>query len=255
MKDKQVGVIYQTKNYSQFKIMKANRVVNEKHVRRLMESFKKNYLYTVITINHKHEIVDGQHRFTAAKRLGLPINYTNGIDYGVNDAQIINLNQVNWNKLDYMESFCTQGKEVYLQLKDFMSKFPDFKILVATKIFTGLLHDGGRYKSDKQSGMHESAKDFETGNLQSAGLAKAYANAKKIMDFKAFYEGFNRNTFVTAVLPLLNSDIYKHSRMIQKLKICPTRLQHCANVKQYRYLLQEIYNYKSRDDRADFVNI
>lgn len=59
--------LYATTQTKHFKLLAENRPVNEIHVQSLMESFSKDaYLFTLIYVNEKLEIIDGQHRFEAA---------------------------------------------------------------------------------------------------------------------------------------------------------------------------------------------
>ena len=70
-----VNQVNSTNDYLKFKTLKGNRNVNKLHVRRLKESFKEAYLLSPIIVNQNFEIIDGQHRFEAAKSMELPINF------------------------------------------------------------------------------------------------------------------------------------------------------------------------------------
>ena len=80
--DSVVSVIYETYDYDKFSLLKSNRPVNKAHVIRLVESMDEEYLLSPITTNEKFQIIDGQHRFTAAKEKGLPIRYIIAQGYG-----------------------------------------------------------------------------------------------------------------------------------------------------------------------------
>lgn len=252
--EKSLPTVFKTSDYSKFKIISSNRAINKNHVKRLVESFSKTYLYTVITVNDDLEIIDGQHRFTAAKELGLPVFYTKVSGYGVPEIQALNTNQRNWTRNDYLKSYCDSGNEAYLELRAFMKEFPDFGIQAALRIVTG--YDRG-YQRKTNGGLCMKSKDFENGDLQLGNITKAYINARKVLQFKDYYSGFNRITFVNAITPLFDKkNIYDHARMLQKLKVSPIKLENRSSVSQYRYLIQQIYNWKAgKDDRSDFINI
>lgn len=92
-------------------------------------------------------------------------------------------------------------------------------------------------------------KDFEEGKLKIPDIKKSYVIAKKIMDYKPFYENFYRGTFVSALVPLISkSEPYNHKEMIHKLSVCPIRLKDCNTVENYRSLLEDIYNYKRQKE-------
>ena len=88
----------ETKEYSKFKFLKGNRDINESHVKRLMISFQIHYLLTILIVNDHFEIIDGQHRFLAAKNLGLPIIYLIKPEYGVTEVKKYHENFNKWGK-------------------------------------------------------------------------------------------------------------------------------------------------------------
>ena len=67
--------IQKSKDYNIFKTLTGNRELNISHKEKLKKSFKENYLISPIIINEKYEIIDGQHRFNAARELGYYVYY------------------------------------------------------------------------------------------------------------------------------------------------------------------------------------
>jgi ParB-like chromosome segregation protein Spo0J len=70
--------IFSTFDYSLFTISVGNGQLNENKVKQLIKSMKKEYRICPITVKFRSRvfhIIDGKHRFMAAKRLGLPIYY------------------------------------------------------------------------------------------------------------------------------------------------------------------------------------
>lgn len=78
--------VHTTKNYYLFKTINGNRDINQLHLTRLSESFKKRHLITIIIVNERFEIIDGQHRFLVSKDLNLPVYYTILKNYGLNEV-------------------------------------------------------------------------------------------------------------------------------------------------------------------------
>ena len=69
----------ETTDYKRFKFLINNRQTARNHINRLKDAITKNpdiLSVQPILVNEKMEIIDGQHRFTAASELGLPIHYT-----------------------------------------------------------------------------------------------------------------------------------------------------------------------------------
>jgi len=237
--------VYTTTDYSKFNTLIGNRKPNELHLRRLKNSFKQRYLFSPILVNEKMQIIDGQHRFLSAKELNLPINYLIVQGYGLEEIQILNTNSSNWKREDYLKAYCDLGVEPYLQMKQFMSDFPDFGVAISEMILTDKVDGSNAYKTiDK---MDVRMMGFQNGELKIPNLYKAYESAEKVLMFKPYYEGYNRATFVRTLITLFKNENYIHAEMISKLSNNPSVLTHCANGTQYKILLEEIYNFRRRE--------
>jgi len=236
-----------TRNYGMFKTLRGNRPVLEIDVRRLMESFKQQYLFFLIIVNEFFEVIDGQHRLEAARRLGLPVNYEIKPGYGLKEAQTLNVNVKPWGKLNFLVSYCETGHRAYLQMREFMDYFPDFAIASAEIILTNNM-GGSNNKAQicidgKQKGR---VRNFENGDLIITDLKKAYENAEKILDYRKYYDGFARALFVRTMISLFKNPKFDHDLMMRKLELQPTALEHCSTMEQYKKLIEKIYNYRSR---------
>lgn len=234
--------VYKTKDYSIFCALHGNRTYNLLHVKRLMQSFTNKHLISPIIVNENFQVIDGQHRLQASKEMDLPVYFIIIEGYGITDVQIYNINQKNWVKKDYLKMYCDQGIKEYLQFKKFMTDFPDFEIQASERILTQYKGNGGRQTTIDKTRVK--ARDFEEGKLQIPDLNKSYIAARKIMDFKKYYPGFNRGTFVSTMLDIMENKNYKHSEMMKKLELNPKWLQNCPDVAQYKVLIEDIYNFK-----------
>ncbi len=63
-----------TKNYEQFSYVKGNRSIDPLHLDKLSKAMAKEYVPVPIIVNSNFEILDGQHRFEAVKKLKKPVN-------------------------------------------------------------------------------------------------------------------------------------------------------------------------------------
>lgn len=251
-KNQTVYSVLRTGNYDLFKLMPDNRILNDLHVKRLVQSFNEEYLVCPIIVNEKYEVIDGQHRLMACKETRKPIYYIVIPGYSIKEVQIFNANQKNWTKTDFLNMYCAQGKKPYLEFRQFMERFSDFQIQSAERILTGFIGGGGR-QAHIGNRQRVSMKDFERGKLLIPNLDQSYVIARKMMDFKPFYSNFARGTFVSAVVPLFKSKVYDHKEMIHKLSTCPIKLMDCDKVESYRMLLEDIYNYKrQKENKVSF---
>lgn len=228
--------IKETKNYSLFKKLKGNRVVNELNKKRLAESFKKSYLISPITVNDNFEIIDGQHRFEVAKELNLPVFYFQVPYYGVEEVQILNTNQKNWSTMDYVEGYINLGKMDYSIYKDFKNKY-NFPTTQTIEIL----------RDKKSSGTSNASHEFRSGEFKVKDIIKATQVFDSIESLQEYYEGYKRTSFVAAMMNLLKNENFSIDEFKQKLKFQKSKMVDCTNVNNYISTIEEIYNYKRKN--------
>lgn len=240
--DHQVMAIYTTKDYSKFKHIDGNRSVVKPHLKRLMASIKSNYLFSPILVNEKHQIIDGQHRFEAAKELGLPIYYIIKKGYGLVEVQILNSNLKNWSTDDYMNGYIELGFEDYNLYKLFRQEFGfDHNSCLAMLSNKGNVRDGGTTLNQ----------NFKDGTFRVINYKEAIRTAEKIKMVERYYSGYARRSFVMAMLKCFANKEYSHSVFMSKISYQSTKLVDCTNVGEYLTLIEEIYNFKSREKRVN----
>jgi hypothetical protein len=227
--------VHTTTDYFLFKPIEGNRNKNLLHLNRLKKSMSENYLFTVIIVNEKYEIIDGQHRFNVIQELELPLNYIVCEGYGLNEVHILNQNSKTWNSDDYLTGYCNLDNKNYLQYKKFKDKYK-FGHNECMAMLTGNIKGGGSLFVD-----------FKNGLFKVTTLEEAEHRAAKIWMFKDIYEGFNRRAFVYAMLYLFNKPQFEFTEFLQKIKNQPSALTDCNDSKQYVSLIEEIYNYRRRD--------
>lgn len=230
--------VYTTKDYSLFTAMKGNRDINPLHLARLKESMSKNVLTTIIIVNDNYEIIDGQHRFTVSKELGLPINYIVCENYGLKEVQILNTNMKSWTIGDYVDGFCDLGKEDYILFRQFMKKYK-LTNQVSMYILGGSMVSGSNKVSPSTL--------FKEGLFKVKNYSESVDIAEKIQSIKPYYDGYKRRSFVYAIIHLLKNKDFNFDEFINKLSLQPKKLQDCINVSQYKEVIESIYNYKRRE--------
>lgn len=116
--------IHKTTDYDLFKFRDDNRAsIKPYHVKNLIASIKTRDLteYKPITINQDYEILDGQHRFLACRKLNLPIYYQ--ITENATPKDLISLNvNMSWNIKDYFNYWCKQHSLEYLKLEKYLKE-------------------------------------------------------------------------------------------------------------------------------------
>jgi len=252
-KGQEVNKVYKTNDLSIFKQIDGNRVPNLQHIKRLADSIR---VYGMkcnpILVNERMEVIDGQHRLMAAKQAESFVYYIIVNGYSLNEVHTLNLNQKNWNKKDYMEGYANMGIESYIELRDFSIKNDDycFNDCIAlcqntTSGNTRSLFSQAHAKSNLK--LDGSAQIFEQGTWRTGDINIAQDMANKIRMIKPYYLGYNRTVFVGAMISLLLNELFDFNEFMHKLRLQPSAMVDCANRDQYRTLIEDIYNYKSRN--------
>lgn len=231
--------VMETRNYELFKSMQGNREINPLHVKRLTASMSENYLFSPLIVNEKMEIIDGQHRLAAASSLSLPIYYIVIEGYGLREVQILNVNSKTWKIDDFLSGYCDMNIEDYKRYKWFLEKYK-FGHNVTMAMLLGL-----RERSN------EAGKVFNQGEFKIESLEKAVDFAEKIYRIEPYFEEFKRREFIFSIMSLMNNPEFNFDEFLRKLSLQPTKLKVGATYKQYKDMIEEIYNHK----RINKVNL
>jgi ParB/Sulfiredoxin domain len=227
--------IYETVDYSKFSFLDGNRNINPNHLNRLKESMVNNYLYTIILVNEKYEIIDGQHRFTVIKELGLLLNYIIVKNYGLKEVQVLNINTKNWSQSDYADGYANLGNlnyQIYLEFKD--------KYEFNHEVTLCLLNNSSACGKDLRN-------SFKGGNFIVRNIVQASDIADKITQIGEFYDGHKRRTFVFAMIQVLKNPEFVFDNFIAKLKRLQKKMIDCVSTEDYKELIEKIYNYHRKN--------
>ena len=225
--------VHTTKDYFLFKPIDGNRNKNLLHLNRLKKSMEKTYLFTVIIVNEKYEIIDGQHRFEVIKELGLPLHYIVCEGYGINEVHVLNQNSKTWNADDYLAGYISLGYPDYIKYAEFKEKYK----LGHFECMTMLANSANKLSIDI----------FYSGNFKIHSLQQAESTIKKILLVEPYYSGVRRRIFIFTMMGLFKNPNFQFTEFLQKLKLQPTALQDCPSVESYKMLIEEIYNYRRRE--------
>jgi hypothetical protein len=250
-KGQEVNVVYKTYDLSMFKSIDGNRVPNLQHIKRLASSVKEYGMKcNPIIVNERYEVIDGQHRLAAAKEAETFVYYIMIKGYTLSEVHTLNLNQKNWTKKDFMDGYADMGIESYIKLRHFVNKNDDFLfsdcIGLCSNISSGL---GGSsiIRRHRNSGTYNVSEVFEEGTWKGKDFNLAQEWANKIRMIKPYYNGYNRSSFVGVMITLFQNEKFDFNEFMHKVRLQPTALVDCANREQYRTLIEDIYNYRSRN--------
>jgi hypothetical protein len=155
------------------------------------------------------------------------------------EVHILNATQKSWNSDDYLEGYCKLGYPDYIKYNFFKNKY-GFQHNICMAML-----------SDSTSMPGSSVQHFHNGQFKIKNWKNAVDMADKIMLIEPFYEGFQRRSFVYALISLFKKPQFEFTEFIQKLRLQPTALMNCNDAEQYITLIEHIYNYR----RSSKINL
>ena len=202
--------VHSTTNYKSLKFYKANRSV-KRHYKDIIESMKKHgnlSVGLVAEVNGVLYIIDGQHRFTACKELGITFEYKKVVLNDTKDIiQLIsslNSNAKTWKDIDYLEAWATEGKKSYQWLKEVNDDFTNVTFSNLKNIF--------KWKP----------KTFKEGtwNITKAELFKGVRIVRQLNDIIPILKDNGvsvRAQLLRAPIDAMKQPKYNHKKMIQTI--------------------------------------
>lgn len=236
--------IQSTMNYDLFQFFSCNRRINPNHVHALTsdESFPDHFPFHPIIVNEKMEIVDGQHRFEAAKYLEIPIYYIiqDGADFKT--IKNINVNQKPWKNDDYLIFYSHQNKD-YSFVFDMKHRFTigiDFLLAVIAAI-----EDIPRHKVNDQ---------FKRGNLK-------LKSKQMVLEFLQIFIPILKETrknssyeiqhlfgriYAYEIALLFRNKIYDFKKFISFFPTYYKKLPYCSNQQDCREKVEALSRFHSK---------
>lgn len=220
-----------TEEYDVFQRLAGNRAVSETHVKNLMKAMQENDLFTPILVNQDFEVVDGQHRLEARKRLGLPVPYywTDGL--GLAEVQKLNSTQKGWVNDDYVKAYIELGNQNYVQYEWFRRRYN------LPHVPTVWLLGGGD--------THNIAQKFKGGKFRVMDLEGAKEKAAMMAQLAPLFSHWKDAPFIKALLFCLNRSGFEFKTFLHRVTQNPTMLKPCTSIDGYMLLIEEVYNYRS----------
>lgn len=223
--------IFKTEDTSIFRSITGNRKLNKNHVQRLIAAIGKDtkcVRYNPILVNEKMEVIDGQHRLEAIKRLNLPVYFIREMGLTLPNVQDLNSMTKPWSPLDYAYSFIERGNDNYQHYVDFKESY-------------GLNHDVlVRFLT---LGSFCSMEEFRNGKLQVIDLNKSIDLCEKLLQLGKYHSRYNIRPCAFAFKRIWEHPEYDHERMLMKLTQFKHKLEGYSLENDYCRAFEEIYNH------------
>jgi hypothetical protein len=178
---------------------------------------------------------DGQHRFEAAKLLGLPVCF---VEHDT-DAPIYVLNrpQKPWTPRDFAQSFADSGNKNYVTLMEIINEF-NAPTAVVSRMLTGSLGGGANAKT----------RDFQTGNMV---VKENYVPlTRKVlqcwMSLRQLAKHLSSGLCLQALWAAFHVDGVDTTRIVSGASRCGEKLIAYSTVDGYLDMIEQLHNYGRR---------
>jgi len=246
MRNKEIkSVVYETKDYNQFKKIRGNRDVNLSHVEKLKKSIAEKKLDIPILVNKSdYSVVDGQHRLEAHKQLGLPIKFILGSFDDPLDVARVNANQRSWNFDNYCDFHAKRGKQDYQICRHIADKY-EINIEAAVVMLSDLTYIYRNVSDDFKVG------DFK---IKPGCIEKAHELGKKLLYTRQYVQKTKR-VFIAAFIMLNRHPDFKWERFKTALKVNGLQLAGANTKDAYIQWFEKIYNHNLASNRTKFKKL
>jgi len=212
---------------------------NKKRIEKIAESmieqgFIKSYC---IVVNAKMEILDGQHRFEAAKLLGIPVYFR--IDDALTLKQIQTAGKLSraWSRMDYINSYASIGNASYQRMKECIAKSAFREHCCLNILMRVYSKDVKVWTSQLQDGL------IEFGPEKVATYWTIHAKIEFVVNRIPEYQ--NSANAIMGLLSLVMNERYDQSRMADKIAYISNRFVRRYSVREYIELFYEIYSFRT----------
>lgn len=237
---------YWETNLNKFKLVEGNREIVEKKVKEIATSMRQNgYLVEKpIIVNEKLEILDGQHRVEAAKRVGIAVAYNVKTGGTLLDCIRYNSMETKWKLPQYITAYAVNGDTSYRYLQNLVKAFPDLSLENITRV-TG----NGDSDTIKNGRFSMSAGEYQE---TCAALTYACSFVDDLNTAKG-HKGNKYRAYMAAILFCYGREEVDNDLLRARVHTNRNMLTGATNIAACIENLDEIYNYRTTRNKT--VNI
>jgi ParB-like nuclease family protein len=226
------GTIYKTYNYDLFQLMTGNRELNQRNLAKIEASSIQKQLIIPIQVNENYEIVDGQHRFHAWRKLSMPIYFIVNEGYGLDEVELANNSGVLWKSEDFLNKFVIQKRPEYIVIDDYLNKYK----LNITDLMKLLSH------YQVQSEKHIMTQ-FMQGKISLDGLEHVQIFLDTLEQF-SFFPFYKNKAFVRAYFKFYTHERFNLDRMMKQIEVRRGQFIKYNTIDEYLCMLaNEVYSF------------
>jgi hypothetical protein len=260
-------VVMLTKDYGMFKHIRGNRELRESNIQSIANQLLQRGQQQPIIVNERNEVIDGQHRLEACKRLKMPVQYIKRLGANLDDVISTNIVGKKWALDDYINRFAAEGNKDYVELQKFLTKARElgFATSVAIKIAKGAItasryvmcSDGvvrraGGNMSKSLKVLYMVGDDIKLGKFVMPNKEEAENRLEKILLFKE-WDFYKKSSFVSAMLQCMRIKDLQVDRLLESARKYPRKWSNEASTENFVKMFEEVYNWR-RKNKLPIVN-
>jgi len=245
-----------TKDYLRFKFLQGNRDLVEGNIKAVMNQISAFGQRQPIIINERNEIIDGQHRLEACRRLNIPIKYI--VDNGARIDHVISANIVGkkWTLTDYIKRFVAEGNENYVELYDFLleAKSAGIQSSAALQIVRGgyrdrtyYMYDDGKVRihgsTNKAQRLYAVGNDINLGQFTMPNKKGVQERFESVLAFRSF-PFYKHGRFIQALLQVMRITEFDVKRLEKQAQRYPSRFTNEPDTDSFVRMFESVYNYR-----------
>lgn len=239
---KPTAVVYETTDYDMFKRIKTNRTVTEVRVRKLAASFGERDILNPIIVNDKYEIIDGQGRYEARKRLGLPIQFI--VVPGLDSLDCAQLNRFNtrWGMTDFVASWANNDDaKIAENYKRLMKCQKEVNLP-----YSIVLSIAGKGATGYRNKNYISEGDLKFTLKNEEACIRIAKHGRDILDALTYSNARIPESFWASVRIAMNNEKYEPGRMLNNCRNCRSSFNMMAALENQLKEFSRIYNFNMK---------
>lgn len=225
-----------TEDYQSFKRIKGNRKINKAHVNKLTTAFAEDpqvIEYNPIVVNENMEVIDGQHRLEAIKKLKLPVYYKKVPGLDLRSVQNLNSNSKVWSPTDYAVAYSEYGIKDY---DAYLKHKRKYKFNHETTIaYVGV-------------GNANTAFGFKRGKFKAGDPNDTSYYTQLLLDLEDYIPHWKARTTSIAFLKIAKHVNYDHDRMMTKIKKAGPTMEYKSQLLDAMRQFEVVFNNGLRED-------
>lgn len=236
--------IHTTDSYEMFKMLPYNRRID--HEKGIMSSIRKiGYVPSIIIVNENMEIIDGQHRFTVCKTLGLPIYYAVVPGLGIKQCSELNSVSKNWSTKNHVFAYTSpefEDNESYIYYMLLSEEHPKMTPTQLSCMLAPLYKTSGRgVRALIRNG------DIKISESDYNHVTKKIAWAEELLPIRI--EG-NKEYFWEAISYLYEIDAVDNKKLKSRIMKYLDEISPVGKIDTFLYRIEAIYNKGSKKNKV-----